>query len=483
MRLRCACWLPLACLCLAGSITSFGREEDEYSIQENQRCDTLLSQWRRTHDADTKEKLGGALVDAAVRAQRPAVAEAVLADDRLAEKEVRVPRHARRVRLHELKVFEGVHTSLYFECGYFNYEDPNGWVVRRITQNAFEVWTPTHGWLFDGRGRLLNEARPPRRDGHGREWYGAFLPDGRWVTTDLWDFDRTLTFFSREGRWIKEMSSLELVPTRQDDGQRALIGWARSDQDGTAWIVNVGAMAGYATVRVGPAGPARLLQGIERWQLCYPRALGPRGDYLDLNVPDDTGRWLLGYQAPGHGAYVDYPRLAIWDAANFTMKEDWKFGPEASPVGLERIVPDGNHVFGFWPGRTDVFIGATTSLWDVSPAAARTRKTYVVRFIDADQRPFAEVHPNVDKTWFFTRQGRFQGWVRARRLGDSADGRHMLFRLDDDSRVAALNPRLGVAGVWRFTWANGKTADAVQLFDDLRLGVFVRGGQLVLAGW
>ena len=47
------------------------------------------------------------------------------------------------------------------------------------------------------------------------------LPDGRWVTSDIWDYDRTLHFFSRTGKWRKDLSADELVPRAVADILRA----------------------------------------------------------------------------------------------------------------------------------------------------------------------------------------------------------------------------------------------------------------------
>ena len=461
---------------------------DEYLAEARKHCDALLSEWRQAHGAEARKQLGDALWDAAVRAERPEIVEQVAAAGQLAEKEIHVSHHAHRVRLQELRTFKGIRTTLDKEDGYFDFASRQGnSLVRRITSDAFEVWTPRHGWLLDRQGRLLNEAHPPRRDGHGREWFGAFLPDGRWVTTDLWEMDCKLTFFSREGSPLKEISSAELAPPGPEDARRELIGWARSDKDGAAWIVNIGSEQGYATVRVGPNGPARVLAGNERWQLCYPRALGPRGWFIEMSVPDDTGRWLFTREEAGHGMYVGYPGYDLVEGAEYsprTLHQRSSDGRILPPMLNELVIPDGNFDFGFWPGQTDVFIGSETLEKTGAPGAIHIVKQNRHEHVnDAGDGLTEDPRPVVDKTWFYTRAGRFQGWVRARRLGDSADGHDMLFRLNDDGRIATLNPKLGVSDVRRFVWPTGKRADAVELFDDLRLGLFVRSRRLVLAAW
>ena len=71
--------------------------------------------------------------------------------------------------------------------------------------------------------RCGHEASPPRRTGRGREWYGAFLPDGRWVTTDLDDTDGRLSFFSPKGTLERVVTSAELAPG--GGAERELLDW------------------------------------------------------------------------------------------------------------------------------------------------------------------------------------------------------------------------------------------------------------------
>jgi hypothetical protein len=59
----------------------------------------------------------------------------------------------------------------------------------------------------------------------------------------------------------------------------------------------------------------------------------------------------------------------------------------------------------------------------------------------------------------------------------------MLFRLTADSRIVTLGPDLRTQAVRRFTWQDGKTADAVTLWADLKMGLFIRGERLMLARW
>ena len=456
-------------------------DRDREFAQRGRECDKLFVQWRRTRDPRARARLGGELIRAAIQVGERRYVEEVAADGKLSAKELRFPRRPRTVPLRELRTFDGIETSPSQEDGYHVIDDgpdpstAKGWLVRRITHDAWEVWTPTHGWLFDAKGQVLNEARPIRGDGTGREWYGAFLPDGRWVTTDLQEHDDRLTFFSRDGQRLRQLTSAELAPYKSEDGSEdtslCLLGWARSDKDGSAWVVNVGDNQGYATVRVGPEGPARVLGGIERWGLCRPRALGPRGWYISLDVPDDAGQTMLNRRVPGHGMGLGYPEYRLSEAKAFSLQEvpDYEFDEDpASDEPVDGVVlPDGNDVFGFWPGGQDLFICTEKEFGIGGPKL----------------KGGAEEYPDVDKTWFFDRRWRLQGWTRARRLADAADGRSMLLRTDGDGRIVTLGPDQRASEVRRFVWPDGKTADAVTLFDDLRLGLFVRRSRLVLAGW
>lgn len=207
---------------------------DQELAARRRQCDVLFTRWR-TRDPQERTGLRVELLQAAIRAEQPNVIEEIAADGQLARKEIRLSRRARTVPLRELRTFDGIETTLGQEDGYQEQDSspPKGWLVRRLTRDAWEVWTPTHGWLFDGKGQVLNEAFPKRGDGTGREWYGAFLPDGRWVTTDLESWDCALTFFSREGERTRQMASAELAPSGGGTTRRVRC-WAGRARTGTA---------------------------------------------------------------------------------------------------------------------------------------------------------------------------------------------------------------------------------------------------------
>lgn len=168
---------------------------------------------------------------------------------------------------------------------------------------------------------------------------------------------------------------------------------------------------------------------------------------------------------------LNYPQYHLGEAKAFSLQEIQEYGLDGYPASDDPVdgvvLPNGNDVFGFWPGGQNLFIGTEKEFGIGGPKL----------------RGGAEEYPDADKTWFFDRRWRLQGWTRARRLADAADGRSMLLRTDGDSRIVTLGPDRRASEVRRFAWPDGGTADAVTLFDDLRLGLFVRSGKLVLAGW
>lgn len=451
----------------AVSLWAADTEVDAYLRESDETCRKAEVVWRAAKCPGEGSAEGEALIDAAVHADRPDLVDEVLAEGDPLKHMLPVPRGGRRVPLRIVHEFKGVRaqwSSETFASIAWN-GGPESWLARRMTKDAVEVWTPKHGWLFDGRGRLRNEAHPPRRAGWGREWYGAFLPDGRWVTTDVDEMDGTLRFFSASGKELRALKCEELAP-RPHDGGVKLLGWGRSDRDGKGWVVNVGSEEGWATVWVAPSGLARILQPGERWGLCYPRALGPRGIWLAMRVPDDSGRIRLWRGEASHGPGVGFP----------------SYGIESSEKLLR--IANGDEVFGFWPGRTSFFIGAERyeqSMFGVDKSELheaggwRTRKLF-----DYDTGDPTRI---VDKTWFFDSGAKLLGWVRARRIGDAADGRSMLFRNTLDSRIITMGPDLRVKATRRFVWSNGSTADAIVLWDDLRMGIFIQHHRLILARW
>jgi hypothetical protein len=409
-------------------------EYDDYLAQWKAKCAPLLAEWRKPEKKNDAE-LRNELIDAAVRAEQPEIVEEVAAGGDVASMEIKLPPDARQIVAKSLRSFTEIpgipYSNGVMDC-----------VIRRMTKTRFEVWTPKHGWLFNAKGQLVNEALPPRRDGIGRGWHGAFLPDGRWVTTDLWEMDKTLTFFSPGGKFSKEIKAVKLAPPKKDDEwSLSLIGWARCDRHGEGWVVSVGDGPGRARVFVKPDGSFReLSDGNAPWKLCYPRDLEPKGMYTSLSRPSDDCKQTVWFEVPSHGAWCGSPTY------HWSEKDD-----------DGKVIPDGDSNFGFLPGTHDVFIGAS----------------------DGDNGD--EEKPRKLKTWFFSNDGKCRGWVRAAYLTDSADGKAMWF-LDEENCVVALSLDLKQQSRTRFV-IGGENARPVKLFTDLRLGFFSIGKRLVLARW
>jgi hypothetical protein len=144
----------------------------------------LHQRWLDERDLNLKQELGEALRESAVLwqddssivARNLEIIVEVATNGQYSNKQIPVPTASpRAIALNELQSFER-------EPGKNEYGEnyTYNWVIRRITPDRFEMWLPHRGLLFDGTGKTIATALPPRHDGHGREWYGAFLPDGRW---------------------------------------------------------------------------------------------------------------------------------------------------------------------------------------------------------------------------------------------------------------------------------------------------------------
>jgi len=429
MRLL-AIWL-LTSVALA-NCCSANDEYDSYLAEWKTKSARLLEEWRKPENRkDTA--LRGSLLEAAVQSGQPEIVDEVAADGDVATLEIKPASDARKVEVQpvlDLGEMPSIPYGGRMDC-----------VIRRMTKTRFEVWTPNHGWLFNAKGQLINEARPPRRDGIGREWHGAFLPDGRWVTTDLWEMDKTLTFFSRGGKFSKEIKAARLAPPKKDDPwDQSLIGWARCDKNGEGWVVSVGDGPGRARVFVRPDGKSDVLEDENApWKLCYPRDLEPKGMYTSLYRPSDNRKRAISFSAPSHGIWCETPTY------------NW------SETAETKVISGGDNNFGFLPGSYDVFIGASD--YDRG---------------DSDKQRKL-------KTWFFSSDGKCRGWIRARYLTDSADLKETWFQ-DEGNCVVALDADLKPLSRTRFA-IDGEDAKPVKLFSDLKLGFFSVGKRLILARW
>ena len=419
------------CFLTAVTLLSFCRaeeESDDFEKEWKAKTVPLLEQWRKAEnksDPNLKEDL----IQAAVYAGQSEIVEEIMLDgDDVSSKEIKLPSEEQKIPIHIIQSFEEL--SPYPNNGWLTRDPFN---IRRMTKGSFEIWSSKHGWLFDAKGKLLNEAFPPRRDGVGREWFGAFLPDGRWVTTDLWELDKTLTFFSKAGKWIKEINGKDLYPANPDSScELNLIAWARCDKEGKGWVVSIGEYPGNAHVFVRPNGKAQLLEYTNQpwdklWKLCYPRDLEPKGHRQALTYSDDLKR-LIQVGRPGHGPMIEYPSFSWGDKDILTN---------------HKVVPFGGN-FGFLPNSHDVFIEGS-------------------------------------KTWFFDEHGKCRAWIGASYLADSSEAKETWY-VDPDQIVVTLGSDLKPHSRIRFV-IDETNANPVKLFTDLRIGFFLIDQNLVLARW
>jgi hypothetical protein len=408
----------------------------------------LMQSWRESKDSAQRNQLAGKIQEGAVRygvsgsadsgeTKGNSVLEELVAGGPVAEKEVKISAPPKEIRLKPLQVFAEIGDPMARKS-----RDNAVWQDRRITKDALEVWSSKDGWLFDSKGKLLNHAVVPRRDGTGLQWFGAFLPDGQWVTTDLWSYDKTLFLYSKEGTFLKDLAVDDLVTPEIGEG---LIGWARSDKDGKGWVFEV---TGYYAGRfwTGPDLKPRKLAGIEPWTLCLPRQLGVRYRI----VPSDDGNLLLsGYEA-GHGNGVGYPNyyLSRLDAA----KPLPRYFDPGEQSGLWKVcIPGHARNLGFWPGSHNVYINGDSA---------------------------AGLGPIV---WFLDEKGQCLGWL-SKRLADAADGKGMLFKVFGDL-IANIGNDMKCREVRKYVGAGGAAVPAYALYDDLKMGLFVEDGKLELCAW
>jgi len=397
---------------------------------------TLHQAWMLEHDPAKRRDFAGQLVEAVIHEYDKAQFDIVdeVARDGAPKNEITSPAPARNVALDPLTVFAEANAN--------PDKYPQSPVFRRITANRVEAWTPKEGRLFDGKGKMLADVHVPRRDGTGREWFGAFLPDGTWITTDLWDNDKQLNCFSSTGQWKWELPGKKILsqlpkpkpgPDALDEPITPSIGWARVDKTGHRWLLGLGLDWTRGFAFVTPSGQVQPVpDNVRLWSEVYPRAMDVRGYYIALYIDSDDGKVTLNRGEAGHGVEVGWPR---YDLAN-----RWTV-----------IIPQGDDQFGFWP---------------------RSHQVYIEGF-QSGPEPWHLPH----RVWFFSAEGKYQGEVIGSRLGDAANGQDLLIQ-DANDRVVQVQSKeasLAIHDVRRFTWPNGTTAVPVAIYDDLKLGFFLRG--------
>ena len=398
----------------------------------------LHQAWLQEHDPAKRQARAAGLINFLIYnqdAQHLSLADEVTRDG-APQNELKATDSAQVVKLNPLTLLTGVH------------DDPGAYPVspifRRITAQRFEAWTSTEGWLFNDQGKLLVHVKVPRRDGTGRQWFGAFLANGSWITTDLWADDRQLNQFTPGAKWqwvlhgTRIVSQLPKLPA--DDSMtgeiRPSIGWARADKTGNRWLVCLGVdwSRGYALIgKNGSIQP--LADTIDLWKQVYPRAMSVRGSYNDLYTTSDDGEITLHRNEASHGMEVGWPRYVFSDDLP------------------DRIIREGNDSFGFWPHSRHTYIGSTND----------DRSSHL---------------------WFFDPAGKYEGESDASFLGDAADGKSLLLLNPAGQvlKVTAGKAGLAIKDVRAFQWPDGSPAIPVAVYDDLGMGFFLRGPGLTDSG-
>lgn len=316
-------------------------------------------------------------------------------------------------------------------------------IFRKVGPRHVEAWTSSTGYLFASDGKLANKARVPRRDGYGREWYGAFLSDGSWATTDLWSNDRQFHIFSSRGHFVR---SLRMPCT---------VARARADSKGTAWVVRSWRVddfpdCGSHLYHIRRNGVIRDLG--EHFASVVPsREVGPmmQDHFVIRELLSDDGSHLLRWTTQAHGYGAMWGNYYLMTAARARARDAFTGDDATTSAGYiydRHIYQAGD--YGFFPRSLQAWIVTSNGTWILEPSG--------------------EV------------QAVFPGQV----LGDAADGKSLLL-VGEDGRVFTVSPDVNLSIARKFKHAKHGAAYPVALFDEMRLGFFTveDGGTVLLGKW
>lgn len=412
---------------LRGASVPEGLAGDEWVAGNSKAAEEEFAEWKAT--GREPETFKGH----AARGERADLIERMLASDRLRESEIKVsaPPTQVTVTVQDLTPIES-------DAGGNGPSCETVW--RRITKDRFEIWTPKEGELFEASGKRVGNAKVLRGDGWGRQWYGAFLPDGSWVTTDLNERDDRLTMFSAKGKRLWSIKGATLIPQKEEADNYPslpLIAWARSSRDGKSWVVWVGSEFGRGCIAVTPTGKWK---GVSSpWKECLPQQLGPRGMYTAKTTMSDDGSLSISRMEPSHGAMVGWPIYEFPNAKHVMISDGGKFG-----ILVEA-----------WA----VFIEGHRGSQNAGPEERQQ-----------------------ERLWFFDGKGDVQHWIKGRSAGASLTSGGLWVSLPDNS-CARVDKGFAIGAHLTFQTEDKKLLVPVELHEDIGLGLFLQDNQLAVGTW
>jgi len=312
---------------------------NEASTQDAPRASIpdLLAKWRAEKDPRTRRELGGQLLAAMIEFDDNGNTrfDAAIADE--------VSRDG--TTKHELKP-SGTPVVVHLIGAKFlsktgtpkpDSDMPVNPVFRRVSANMVEAWAPAEGWLFDGEGKLVSDAHVRRHEGYGAAWLGAFLPDGRWITTDLWTNDHQLYAFSKDSKLLWDLQgktiTARLPPPKwgagtnnSEDVITPSIAWARADNTSKQWLVCLGQDYSRGFALINPEEKIQpLAADANVWAQTYPRSMGTRGGYVEVMIPSDDGKKVMTQTQPAHGAWCGWTGYIVsdWGKPEFDDPRDY----------------------------------------------------------------------------------------------------------------------------------------------------------------
>ena len=427
-----------------------------------------LKAWYAETAPKKKEEFRHQVLELAIKSQATDIGLELFAGRTVDQAELPVPTNSVTLPLTIIKEWDLTHNR-------WNSSHPS--VIRRIGPKNFELWTPKSGWLFDEKGSLLAEAKVPRRDGIGHQWYGAFLPDGQWITTELWDFDGRIYIYSPSNKLLSSFPLMKYSKVHDDIGipSHYSADWAIADRDQRHWIIHVlAAGCDRTNLKVSEWGwKPRIGRWLTRHHLWVPdsswlpvekitnlrsnidfRNLGSRFAFCGATTDSDNGAASISWDEPGHGPGVGWPDYSM----------------NSTGHGWNACIPwKDRHNFGFFPGSLTTWVGSNKypSRPEIDPNRPRRDFEYF-------------------RSWIIDPDGKVLGWLPAERVGDDPDGKRMWF-VNEQGHLLKVAPDGVVSEVMQPTLAGptGENAPfAHVLFPDLKLGFFyTKPGHLVLARW